>query len=362
MNLISFANACHRYLRNSRLPADIVISETDPFLLPIVAAWHSKRIDSKLICYLQDIYPDVAEAIGKVQPGWLTNMIRNNLRKAYSAADCIVVLGDCMRDRLQAAPWSLDAKKLRVLPNWADCEKICPQDNQDNELRHRQRHGDQFVVMHSGNMGLTQRLDVLIHATNSERWPGNAVLLLVGDGAARAELQAEAAKTQSGRVQFLPYQPRNDLATSLSAADLHVVSMHERICGCLCPSKLYGILAAGRPVLAIAAEETDLCRTVAKHQLGWCCLPGDSEAIARSVATAARDRDRLVSAGLNARLLACAQFDRRIVFERFREMLTHTLKEKAASLSSHKCDNVASANGFKSQTFRQTNNRCTSDS
>jgi glycosyltransferase involved in cell wall biosynthesis len=196
-------------------------------------------------------------------------------------------------------------------------------------------------------MGLTQRLDVLIHATNSEHWPGNALLLLVGDGAARGDLQVQAAGIQTGRVQFLPYQPRNELATSLSAADLHVVSMHERISGCLCPSKLYGILAAGRPVLAIAAAETDLCRTVTKHELGWCCIPGDAETIARSVATAASDRDRLVSAGLNARSLACDQFDRLVVFERFREMLTHTLNEKAASLSTHKCDNVSPPQAFQ---------------
>lgn len=352
MNLISFSNSCNNYLRRSRLPADILICETDPFLLPIVAARHSRRVGSKLVCYLQDIYPDVAEAIGKVRSGWLTEMIRRQLQSAYRVADRIVVLGSCMQDRLQASPWCLDPDKVTVVPNWADCSKIRPEDSPSNALLMCERLTDRFVVMHSGNMGLTQRLDVLVSATKSSHWPGNAVLLLVGDGAARADLQSQIAEDRSGRVRILPYQPRSELSTSLSAADLHVVSMHERISGCLCPSKLYGILAAGRPVLAIAAAETDLCRTVAQHDLGWCCMPGDAEAIAKCVAMAAENREQLLSAGQKARSLASRQFDRIVVIGQFKEMLISTLKETVAARSSQKSDNVVALNTFQGTNAR----------
>jgi glycosyltransferase involved in cell wall biosynthesis len=174
--------------------------------------------------------------------------------------------------------------------------------------------------MHSGNMGLTQRLDVLIDATRSTSWPENATLLLVGDGAARNELRVRAEKIGNQRVRFLPYQPRGELALSLAAADLHVVSMHERIIGCLCPSKLYGILAAGRPVLAIAPPETDLYQTVERHQLGWCCVPGDGEAIARAILRAAENPAQCSQAAGNARELALQAFDRPVVLKRFRRM------------------------------------------
>ncbi len=126
VNLISFTAAAARYLRRNRIPADVVISETDPFLLPIIAAKHARRIGCKFVCYLQDIYPDVAEEIDKVKSGWLTRQIRNQLRDAYASADRIVVLGRCMQDRLSREPWSIDTGKITVIPNWSDCDLIRP--------------------------------------------------------------------------------------------------------------------------------------------------------------------------------------------------------------------------------------------
>lgn len=325
LNLLSFAHATDRYLHRfyienpSKVP-DVIVAETDPFLLPAVGARLSKRTGSRLICYLQDIYPDVAEAIGKVGDGLLTRQIRSRLKSAYDHADRVIVLGSCMRDRLASPPWSIDREKLKVLPNWADCEAIEPMDAVDNPFRRDQNLTDRFVVMHSGNMGLTQRLDRLVAATQDPNWPKSAVLLLVGDGAARERLAA-AAKNND-RVRILPYQPREKLNESLSAADLHVVSMHENITGCLCPSKLYGILAAGRPVLAIASPQTDVVQTVRRDQLGWTCDPGNPAEIASLIAVAARDKPQRIAAGERARAIAVAEFDRNVVMDKFAELLT----------------------------------------
>lgn len=245
-----------------------------------------------------------------------------------------------MRDRLISPPWSLQATRLSVIPNWADCQEIQPQPVNTNELRRQQGLSERFVVMHSGNMGLTQRLEVLIDATTSPYWPPRAVLLLIGDGAARSQLQAQAARCGSQRVRFLPYQPRSGLSTSLSAADLHVISMHERITGCLCPSKLYGILAAGRPVLAIADQATDLVRTVREHRLGWCCEPGNAQEIAKAVAAAEADSEQRISAGRRARELACERFDRPIAHEQFKKLLIGVLQEGSEFLGDENCDNL----------------------
>lgn len=328
LNLLSFSKATARYLRRTNLQSDVLVSETDPFLLPIVAAKHANRSGATLVCYLQDIYPDVAVAIGKAKPGQLTHQIRSRLRTAYLASDRVIVLARCMRDRLANAPWSIPSEKLQVIPNWADCDAIHPLPKETNEFRKRLCLEDKFVVMHSGNMGLTQRLDVLIHATMSDQWPANAVLLLIGDGASRNELEALATSVPPGRVKILPYQPRHQLGESLSAADLHVVSMHESITGCLCPSKLYGILAAGRPVMAIASATTDLAQTVRENDLGWCCEPGDPPAIVDSIATAANSGHLLSEMGARARSIAKECFDRKVVmndFESlFRRLTNHT--------------------------------------
>lgn len=340
INLISFARAVSKYLRRTRLEADVFISETDPFLLPLVAAKHCKRVDSRFVCYLQDIYPDVAEAIGSVRPGWLSDRVRNRLRDAYVEADRIVVLGSCMLDRLASKPWCLNTDNVRVIPNWADCQSIQPEQSQENKFRQREGLADKFVVMHSGNMGLTQRLEVLVEATRSKHWPGNALLLLVGDGVARAKLMSMVSGDPEANVRFLPYQPRNELSTSLSAADLHVVSMHERITGCLCPSKLYGILAAGKPVLAVSAKDTELYRTVDEHELGWCCEPGDADKIALAVAQAQQDPEAITSASQNARILACEEFDQTRVLMQFKDMLQCLLGKDHDSHQVDRCGTV----------------------
>ncbi len=328
INLLSFTRAASNYLRRTRLAADVVISETDPFLLPIVGAAHASRVGARFVSYLQDIYPDVAEAIGKVKPGIVTNQIRSRLRKAYQAADRVIVLGSCMGERLESAPWLIDRNKISVLPNWANCDTIVPVDPAQNAFLADNQLQGKFVVMHSGNMGLTQRLDVLIDATTDPAWPDDAMLLLVGDGAARSDLQSQAAAMSASRVRFLPYQPRETLAHSLSAADIHVVSMHENIAGCLCPSKLYGILAASRPVLAVASPETDLCRCVTRHQLGWCCPPGDRQAIAKTVAVS-RDDELRSAAGCRARQVAESHYDRKVVTEAFSQMIAEVLAAEA---------------------------------
>jgi glycosyltransferase involved in cell wall biosynthesis len=340
LNLISFSHAAGHYLRRSRLAADIVVSETDPFLLPLVAVTYAESVGASLVCYLQDIYPDVAEAIGKVRSGWLTSQVRRRLRDVYQKADRVVVLGECMRRRLESFPWSISADRIRVIPNWADCRSIEPRPAETSTLRQREGLAKAFVVMHSGNMGLTQRLNVLVQATNSIYWPDTAVLLLIGDGAARESLQSQAAALESKRVRFLPYQPRQDLADSLSAADLHVVSMDERIAGCLCPSKLYGILAAGRPILAIASKDTDLARVVTERKLGWYCAPGEADEVAKLVARASAEKSDRAIAGGNARRLASQNFDFPVVVNQFKLMLTEIVDEVSAFPQMPECDSL----------------------
>lgn len=336
LNLVSFTNAARKYLKRSDLTTDVFVCETDPFLLPPVVASHAGKMGSRFVAYLQDIYPDVAEAIGKAKDGLVTRKIRKSLRSAYQSATQIIVLGSCMRDRLVAEPWGLDENKIAIIPNWADCDAIYPVEHEENELRQSWIESlpglrDKKIVMHSGNMGLTQRLDILVEATRHPTWPANAVLLLVGDGAMRATLAAQVEDNDkvpglgkegvsSKRVFFLPYQPRNRLSESLSAADLHVVSMHEAIAGCLCPSKLYGILAAGRPLIAIAPAETDLSRTVREHQVGQVASPGDAGAIADQIASLlARDSQ---SGNQRCRDLALSRYDRSVVLQTLTKALT----------------------------------------
>lgn len=339
LNILSFTRAVRRFLRRTDLRPDLVISETDPFLLPIVAAEFAQRRDTRLLCYLQDIYPDVAEATGHASPGLVTRTLRGKLRSAYRRADQIIVLGRCMRNRLMGPAWDLSGDKIDIVPNWADCDVIQPRPLQDHPFRKQHKLNERFVVMHSGNMGLTQRLDVLVDATQTTEWPDEAILMLVGNGAAWPALEHRiAALPRPDRIVRLDYQPREQLGLSLTAADLHLVSMHEAITGCICPSKLYGIMAAGRPILAIASPETDLSQTVEEYGLGWCVPPGRPDQIAKAVAAAAVDRAQGPQRGQTARTLALSRFDKPVVLKQFGCVLANCL----ASRTSHPATEPAS--------------------
>lgn len=324
INLVSFARATASYLRRRGLTTDVMVSLTDPFLLPPVVARHAAASDAKFVAYLQDIYPDVAIAIGKAKSGPLTNAIRKRLQAAYHAADRVIVLGRCMSERLTAAPWAIDASKIRIIENWANTDSITPIPIQSNSFRQKHSLDENFVVMHSGNMGLTQRLDVVLDAVASDHWPDRAVLLLVGDGASRNSLQTSAAQffgPATPKIRFLPYQPRHELAHSLSAADVHLISMDAAVTGCLCPSKLYGILAAGRPVIAIADAATELSRVVSEHGVGICVGPGDPEAINRAIHRLADNPTLRQEMGQRARKLAVDHYDRRLLMGRVKDLL-----------------------------------------
>jgi glycosyltransferase involved in cell wall biosynthesis len=301
---------------------DVIVAETDPFLLPLLAdalrGWHRCRV----VMYLQDIYPDVAVALGKVSPGRLTQTLRNTLFATYRRADRVIVLGEDMKSLLVSS--GVPGERIACLPNWADTSQILPV-KAHNAFREREGLAGRFVVMHSGNMGLTQRLEHILEAAARLRHRGDILFLFVGDGAAKSGLQQLAESRGLANVRFLPYQPKSELASSLSAADLHLVSTDPRINGCLLPSKLYGILAVGTPVLVVAAPGSELCRLVEQHAVGLTAHPNDAAELAAKIEWSADHRPELTAMGSRARSLAVERFDRRHVTSRFATLLTDVL-------------------------------------
>ena len=250
-------------------------------------------------------------------------LLRNQLKKAYLQADCIVVLDEDMQDRL--VDWGIPADLLQIVPNWMDCSQVVPVKT-DNPFRKQHGVENHFVVMHSGNMGMTQKLDVLIDAmkqvgSNSDcDGNGPTTLMLVGNGGRRAQLELQTAGAEN--IQFLDYQPKESLSESLSAADLHVVSMGQEIVGCMAPSKLYGILASGTPVLAIVPKGNAVWRMVEREQLGWTVEPGDRDGIARAIQAAAQvPREDMLAMGQRGRELAERLYDKKVCCEQFEAIL-----------------------------------------
>jgi glycosyltransferase involved in cell wall biosynthesis len=144
-------------------------------------------------------------------------------------------------------------------------------------------------------------------------------LVFVGDGAVRKRLEAALAE-EASPVRWLPFRPASEVPYVLAAGDLHIVTVRRGLQGVVVPSKLYPILAAGRPVLAVAPEESDVARIVRRTGCGLVADPDDPDAVARAVLTVYQDRTRLAEMGQRARE-AAREYDRVKQLERFMELI-----------------------------------------
>ncbi len=297
--------------------AEVVVVETDPPLLCLLGRLLQFVWRTRLVCYLQDIYPDIAVALGKLRPGVLTSLLRRMFFRIYRCSDAVIVLSRDMRDLL--TEFGVSAKQIAVIPNWIDTREIYPI-KQNNRFRYE--HGwdaaggdHKFVVMYSGNMGLSQRLDQVLDVAEQLKDCPEIVFALVGDGADRRQLERLAAEKRLTNVRFLDYQPRTRLAESLSAADLHLVILRPEITQLLMPSKLYGVLASGTPALVLADPTSELARIVSENNLGSVIDPRGvtkevTAACAAAIGRYASARTTTADAGRRGREYAVRHCDR----------------------------------------------------
>jgi glycosyltransferase involved in cell wall biosynthesis len=324
LNLLSFTWAAWRYARKCSAP-DVVITETDPFFAGLVGRSLQKRTGCRFIAYLQDIYPDVAVAVGKAKEGPLVRFWRKILFDAYRAADRVIVLSRDMKERCVAH--GIDPTRIEIIPNWIDTNSIRPL-REGNPFRRKHGLDGSTVVMYSGNMGLPHLLTPLLDAAERLLPRSEICFLFVGDGVQKQPLKVDAERRGLRNVRFLPYQPKSELPESLSAADIQVVSVKPGVIHCLMPSKLYGILAAGCGVLAIAPPSSELGSLVVEESLGE-VVDCDSNAPAQEIADAIlrlANSDRLKSISDRGPRLAAVCYSRELQAGRFRQLLSSLIR------------------------------------
>jgi glycosyltransferase involved in cell wall biosynthesis len=214
--------------------------------------------------------------------------------------------------------------RIRVIPNWADGEAIFPVAADANPFRAEHALDGRFVVMYSGNIGVGHELDTFAEAAMQlEHERPEVLFLFVGDGNRRAELERRVRGL--GNVRFLPYQPRDRLSESLSAADVHLVSLRRGLEGLIVPSKLYAALAVGRPVLYVGPEG-DQRTLISDEGVGSSVSPGQAKELALAIARYADDRELWRAAGERARRLLERCYERKGATRRWREVLQEAVR------------------------------------
>ncbi|MDE2179529.1 MAG: glycosyltransferase family 4 protein [candidate division NC10 bacterium] len=300
---------------------DVVMSLTDPPILGLAALAWARRWRVPFVFLCQDIFPEVAVLLEDFQSPMVNRLLERINRLLIRNANRVVVLGETMGKRLITEK-GVDPGRLRVIHNWADCSAIMPGEKR-NPWSVATRLADRFVVMHSGNIGLSQNLDILLEAADRLRSYTDVVMAMVGDGAKREALEARARSQGLANVRFLPYQPKERVTESFAAADVFIISLKEGLAGYIVPSKLYGILAAGRPYVAAVEEACEVAAITRKYECGLLAKPGDPDDLADKILTLYHDRELVSRLGANARR-AALEFDRplqvRAYYDLFREL------------------------------------------
>jgi len=310
-------------------PPDVVVSLTDPPFLGLLGAKLKQRFAVPFVYYCEDLYPDVAAAVD-MAPGPLAKAFERVQANILSRADRIVTLSEDMAERLAAK--GAVGPRVSIVHNWADTHMVRPIKG-ENPFRKRYGLEDRFVVMYSGNFGYVWDLDVVLDAAAALREEPGIVFVLVGDGSTRGRVEVRLRRDRLPNVRLLPYQPRERLSESLGAADLHLVPMRAGVYGTMVPSKIYGILAAGKPMAALAEPESEAARVIRSHQCGWHEFPGDHGSLVQMIRAAMRSPDQLQAMGVRARAAAEREYARGIQTRKFRGLLESLVEARALAVA-----------------------------
>jgi glycosyltransferase involved in cell wall biosynthesis len=297
---------------------DVVLCMTDPPVIADVALVVARRFRAPLVVVSQDVFPEIAVELKRLESKPLLELLRALIGFYLRRADRIVAIGDTMRARLEqkGAP----PERISVIPNWVDTAAIRPAPK-DNDWSQANGLADRFVVMHSGNVGHAQNLDALVRSATFLRDLDDLAVTIVGGGARYAELVELAELLETDHVRFLGYQPRELLSLSLSAADVHVVGLARGLSGYVVPSRLYGILAAGRPVIVAAERESETARVVEEQGCGVVVQPGRPELLAQAIRAAYDGELDLAGMGARGREYVVREADRSVAFARYGSLL-----------------------------------------
>lgn len=294
-----FLNALRRFRKDN-----IIIVVTNPPLLPFVVLLASIFRRTKYCLIIHDVYPEVLSAVGIVKPNsfifclidWLTYQI-------YKRAVCTVVLGRDMA-KLVKKKLCFNDNSLLIIPNWADVDFIRPREREAHPFLKKLGISEKFVIQFSGNIGRTHGIDHLICCAEKFSRDSTTHFLFIGFGGKKNWLKHQVEKKALSNVTIMDYRPREKLPLSLTACDIAIISFVHGMSGVSVPSRMYNIMAAGKPIIAIADSKSELSRVVAEENIGWVVSPGDVKALSEAIFEAKANQGKLAEMGQRSRQCA----------------------------------------------------------
>lgn len=294
---------------------DVVFCVTTPFTLPHAVTLAAKLRGAAATLLIYDLYPEALEMAGLVQPGsLLTKAIRFANGFLFRTLDAIVTIGRDVRPLLLNYV-GVDENKIKFIPNWALLPICYHELTPENSFR--RTYTGQFIVGLSGNLGFTHSAKTVFEAAQLLQNEADIRFLLSGWGAGWQQLKELHASRPLGNVTLLDPVSEKDLQSFLAAADVWVIPYRRNIAGVSVPSRLYNLLAVGRPIIVAAETISEAAWIVEEENIGWVVRPENPCELAAAIRSAASDRMATASKGKRS-AVAALKYTQEIAMTRYR--------------------------------------------
>ena len=317
------------HLLKSCWRGDVLLLTTAPPFLPLLGYLAHLIFKLPYLCLLYDLYPDVAVELQVVaERHWLVRLWDTINQEIWKNSSGIIVLSPSMEKRILAKCPEV-ADKIAVIHSWANPELIVPLPKQDNWFAHKHNLVDKFTVLYSGNMGRCHDMETILEAARLLH-SDPIQFVFIGDGAKRKVCIEQVKALGLSNCLFLPYQDKKYLPYSLTACDLSLVSISPGMEGLVAPSKLYGILAAGRPVATICEEHSYLRQLIDDARCGATFRNDDAAGLAEFILNLAQDPDLAHQMGKAGRRYLKSNFTLEIIAKQYSQLVYQAMRDRSS--------------------------------
>jgi glycosyltransferase involved in cell wall biosynthesis len=308
---------------------DVVLVATNPPVSPFLIALACRLRRAKCVLLVQDVYPETLVAAGMLDPSSLVTRAVNRLSKRlYLAMERVCVLGRDMKTLVEKKLQRDSEQRVVIVPNWADVEVISPSARCDNALLRETNLRHKFVVQYAGNMGPVHGIECLVEAAKILNLKNeNVHFLFIGSGAKKRWLEDTVRAHNLKNVTVLNSRPRNDQQEFLNACDVAITALVPGMAGVAVPSRMYNILAAGRPLIAAVDPNSEVALVIKEESVGWVVSPGDAQQIVDAIIEAVSNPALLDEMGWRARSVAENKYSFERIIERYRSVVHSVMSD-----------------------------------
>jgi glycosyltransferase involved in cell wall biosynthesis len=307
-----FVKALHRFRRG-----DSVLVVTTPPTMPFIVAIASLLRGAGYVLLIHDSYPETLVAVKKIRRNaFAARTIDYFNRWLFKHARKIIVVGRDMAELICKKASGLDIP-VAVIPNWAEIDNVVPSPREDNALIRDLGIGERLVILHAGNIGHPTDIETIAACFDLLNSDGRFQFVFLGSGVKRRLLEMVVQEKRFDGLTLLESRPRSEQAEFLNACDVGMISLVDGMFGVAMPSKTYNLMAAGKPLLALADPNSELARVIDEEGIGWHIRPGDPQELKNVLENIFENRSALHEMGRRARSAAVEKYSLNIAIERY---------------------------------------------